>query len=107
MGEDCCLLGNEKHVDRAEVELVEEGKGCQPIVCGMLASVQLEKNVRTWKFRIGGRTLAYHDSLPLVLYNMARPADLVAAAQSQEHELVRGINGFVADGGAHGRCLAL
>jgi hypothetical protein len=35
--------------------------------------------------------VTYHDRLALVLYDVARSSNLVAAAQAQEHELVRGI----------------
>jgi hypothetical protein len=35
-----------------------------------------------------GGEVAYHDSFALVLDNVTRPTDFVAAAQSQEHELV-------------------
>lgn len=42
-GRGLCLLGNEEHIDCAEIELVKKWKGCQSIVCWMLTSIELEK----------------------------------------------------------------
>lgn len=50
----------------------------------------------------------YHDRLALVLNDMTRAADLVAASQTQEHELIRGIDRLFRDrSGIQGRSLPL
>jgi hypothetical protein len=45
---------------------------------------------------------AHHDSLALVLEDVARATDFIAAAEAEEHELVGGIYGVVVLG-PHGR----
>lgn len=42
------LLADEKHIDRAEVEVVEEGECGQPVVGRVLAGVKLRKRSQVW-----------------------------------------------------------
>lgn len=39
------LLADEKYVDGAKIENIEEGQGGQPIICGMLACIQLHRGL--------------------------------------------------------------
>lgn len=48
-----------------------------------------------------------HDSLSLVLDDVTGAADLVAAAETEEHELVGGVDGLLGYGRGHGGGLAL
>jgi hypothetical protein len=49
----------------------------------------------------------HHDCLALVLDDVARPANLVAAAQGQEHQLIGRVDGLLGHGCCHGRGLPL
>jgi hypothetical protein len=49
----------------------------------------------------------HHDRFTLVLDDMARPSDFIAASKTEEHELVRGIYWLVLGGCIHRRRLPL
>lgn len=75
----------------------------------MLTSVELQRDERysaqtKW---IEKRDKAYHDRLAFVLYNMTRSTDFVTASQSEEHEFIGGVHGFVTDGSAGSASLPL
>jgi len=47
-----------------------------------------------------------HYCLSLILYNVTRPSNLIAATETEEEQFVRGIDGLLFFG-RHGRMLAL
>lgn len=101
------LLADEKHVDRAEVEDIEEGKRGQTIVCRVLACVKLQRSSAFLgsdaEKRLDG--VAHHNSLALVLDDMAGPTDFIATAEAEKLELIGWVDRLLA--GCVGHCRGL
>ncbi len=105
------LLADEQDIDGAQVEVIKEGEGGQAVVGWVLAGVELGHGLSADTAARGpkgaGPEAAYHDCLPLVLDDVARPADLVPAAEAEKHELVGRVDGLFRHGRGHGRSLPL
>ena len=105
-------LAYEQHIDGAEIKVIVEGEGSEAVVGGVLSGVELQSRGQQREGRGPGVGIAWraeeahHDRLALVLYNVARAADFVAAAEAEEHELVGGVDGLLGRGRVHGRGLA-
>lgn len=52
------------------------------------------RGVSVLEARYGGSQY-YHDSLALILYDMAGSADFITTSKTQKHELIRGIYGLL------------
>lgn len=105
------LLADKKHVYSAEVKVVKEGQGGQAVISRVLACIKLRRGIQVSEsngLSTGFRVLAtYHDCLSLVLDNMTGPANLVATAQAQEHQLIGGIDWLLGRSRCHRRGLPL
>jgi hypothetical protein len=84
-----CLLADEKNVDGAQIEIVVEWEPRKATVRRMHARIELDRQ-RAQKYRS-----SYHDSLSLVLEDMARPTNLIATAQSEKQQLVARVDWLV------------
>lgn len=105
------LLADKEHIYSAEIEVIIEWKRCEAIVCRMLAGVKLdmvdEQLAGAHDSFEGISEFPHHDRFTLVLDDMARPSDFIAASKTEKHELVRWIYWLVLAGCIHRRRLAL
>lgn len=67
------LLADEKHIDCAEIEVVEEGEGSEAVIGRVLAGIELDTghSCQTKPHQRVGAAATHHDCFPLVLDDVA------------------------------------
>ena len=98
------LLADEEDVYCAQIEVIVERQGCKTFITSVLASIKLEFRLAKHSCTMVSQT--YHNSLPLVLYNMTRSTNFISTTKIDEQQLISWIYWLFVDRG-HCCCLSL